>query len=783
MPADLNEQGVEVKRNYTLSELDIAYIAMMYPPNLKRTPNKEKEFIAHMKTTGLPHFEQRAILKELKERDDLEEARKIFRAWRYLVSKGLADDRPAQGLESDEPARDLNAGGTTKKDAPSDRPFLKDLYEKMQQFFNPGGGQIFTLQFPGRFLAQSLYAWDTKAAGIYGHLIKPTIVNENEFRLVDQIYDVAEIVAAPNGVNLSIVYEQMLNNLLPKYNDGGLVRQQAKIRKWLLKDAKVSSWMQKIIAAQGAAHKPASAARTSDNTGKDKPAFAVSDKSNDNINRLELSNALMQDYLMAKQTWELERDALIEESLQYKIGTPESQKQLDALTRRLAHTTAIREAQLANKFADVVVQGFYHNVRQYLGYLDIKSSAEFLQDAKDAFREAAMSSMDGSLNVYPVQLSPIDWFEGLSTSFTVEDLTSDPELIRQAIGAKSNELDSLTLELSRLALGVKGNAEKLEKEVETAQNEVDEATGTLVAQFTQNVISMARTLVDAYGKIKSKSLKDKFGEDPRVTAVKDGLNVLEKGLNDVQGKQIALTGASRKLADALASYALAQATDTQQQQAQIKIRIASIKRDLTELEARYVALRAPEPTTSKPDPKAAAADAADGGLPKHDATAKVEDLKDTSDVNNNTSGGSRWQEFTFTQLVTEDYSKATDSASSRTSSWSCNFFFGSASGSSSQAQGNADAEGLMKGSEMTIGFRATLVTVDRAGWFQPQFFKQSKAYYNINEDLKWTNYPPDIDTPEKLKADPGNFAQASKGLLPAYPVGYIICKVRFETFT
>jgi hypothetical protein len=46
--------------------------------------------------------------------------------------------------------------------------FLHQLVEALKQFFNPGGDQIFTLQFPGRFLSQDLYAWDTQRAGIYG---------------------------------------------------------------------------------------------------------------------------------------------------------------------------------------------------------------------------------------------------------------------------------------------------------------------------------------------------------------------------------------------------------------------------------------------------------------------------------------------------------------------------------------------------------------------------------------------------------------------------------------
>ena len=87
--------------------------------------------------------------------------------------------------------------------------FLMELVDALKQFFNPGGNQIFTLQFPGRFLQQTDYAWDTATAGFYGQFVKPVAVNEAEFRLVDQLYDLTDRVGGPNGLNLSIVYEQV----------------------------------------------------------------------------------------------------------------------------------------------------------------------------------------------------------------------------------------------------------------------------------------------------------------------------------------------------------------------------------------------------------------------------------------------------------------------------------------------------------------------------------------------------------------------------------------------
>jgi hypothetical protein len=93
-----------------------------------------------------------------------------------------------------------------------------ELVNALKQFFNPGGNQIFTLQFPGRFIDQGSYAWDTSLAGIYGQFVKPTAVNEAEFRLVDQLYDLASNVGGPNGTNLSIIYEQVRFSRGPPFN-------------------------------------------------------------------------------------------------------------------------------------------------------------------------------------------------------------------------------------------------------------------------------------------------------------------------------------------------------------------------------------------------------------------------------------------------------------------------------------------------------------------------------------------------------------------------------------
>ena len=105
------------------------------------------------------------------------------------------------------------------------------------------------------------------------------------------------------------------------------------------------------------------------------------------MTRMEYSDSLMQVYLDDRKTWELQRVDTIKEASEEAATDPQS---MEKLTRRLAYITAVEEAKLASKYADSVVRGYSHTVRGFMGHLDIKSTAESLQDAKDSFRESAL---------------------------------------------------------------------------------------------------------------------------------------------------------------------------------------------------------------------------------------------------------------------------------------------------------------------------------------------------------------------------------------------------------
>ena len=650
---------------------------------------------------------------------------------------------------------------------PTNGDFLQVVIKSFKEFFAPSGNQIFSLQFPGRFLQKSLYAWDTSAAGPYGQFIKPISVNENEFRLTDQMYDIGPVVGGPNGVNLSLVYEQVLNNLIPASHDATLLERQHKIRNWLLKDVKAAKWIQELLNNQHTHSVTAShaIAKVVDGFQLDgpKPMFAVSEKMTENhtINRLELSEALMQEYLTAKQAWETQRDTMINKATQLKLGSSESSAALDALNRTLAHTTATREAQLASKYADAVVRGFSHTIREYMGHLDIKSSAEFLQDAKDSLREAAMSSFDGSLRVYPVQMTPIDWFEGLSTSFTMEDLTSDATLIEQQIDAKSKHLDVLNSQLASLKTAKRGDIKELEGKVVGAQATLDAAQSDLARVYSTNVVAMAKTTIDKFGKLDKTALGTVAG---KLGIADTALTTLETGMEKVAGAQQALTSASRVFTQALAAKALASATDTQQQQQEIQLQITSINKDVEELTARVRALKKPTDTSA---------------VPPTDSTPTPAPLASIQlfpkDV---TSGGSRWQEIKMYHNFDKKSSTQMDEARASSSRASGSLWFASGESSSSVSSAMFKSTSAASSYNVEFGLRATMVTVDRGGWFQPQFFKQSKAFHHVNPDITWSKWPEDVKTMGELKNSMTALGELNKdNLLPGFPVGYIICKV------
>ncbi|KAI3482479.1 hypothetical protein L1887_54902 [Cichorium endivia] len=68
---------------------------------------------------------------------------------------------------------------------------------------------------------------------------------------------------------------------------------------------------------------------------------------------------------------------------------------------------------------------------------DIPSTAEILQDAKDALRESRLSSFSADPSVFPVKMDPKDWHDALDAGHTADELSQDPALLHAVL--RSND--------------------------------------------------------------------------------------------------------------------------------------------------------------------------------------------------------------------------------------------------------------------------------------------------------------------------------------------------------
>ncbi|KAJ7166226.1 hypothetical protein C8R46DRAFT_1192607 [Mycena filopes] len=125
-----------------------------------------------------------------------------------------------------------------------------------------------------------------------------------------------------------------------------------------------------------------------------------------------------------------------------------------------------------------------------------------------------------------------------------------------------------------------------------------------------------------------------------------------------------------------------------------------------------------------------------------------------------TSGGSRWQSIFLTSDAKSRASLGLDASSAEHKQWSCNFWIASGGGSSDKSSATVTSSTADSEDTIDLAFRATLVTVDRGGWFQPQFFKESKAFYKVNNDISWVD----------------NKTGGVNGLMPGFPVAFLLVK-------
>jgi len=651
--------------------------------------------------------------------------------------------------------------------ADNQKAVIDQIYEKINEVLGTDN-QLFSMEFPGRVLDENTYAF--KADSIYSNLTKPQPVLEEEFRLTNQLFDVAQVTGGPNGAALSDTYILALNNLVPKYQDiPDFDNDKTQMREWLLENVETGI--------------------------KDQPT----------LTRMQLFEVLNQKYLNEKQQWDQAKTQKLEDA----ENSDDPLQGLDEYSRWLAEVAPIREAEIESCFADSVVRGYYHEIKNMLGYLDISSEAEALEKAKARMRNSSMSSLDESETIYPTEMQPTDWFKGLSTDFKPIDLLLDPEVLQDELLTKERTLASLEEQYQQLSAAPTGNIDELKKQVAEAQSAYDQAQTKMIEHFSNVTITLAQWYFkkkDQSGEQKAKNEFNKIAGSKGVPPLSDEQWKQLSTMQDatIQAQQT-LNSTSRALSQLEADEAAAESTNTKQELISLNAKIESMRQEIAGLKEVVMSQFG---NNSGSDTYVISQDAVDAinGLSQEDKTNLMKlsgnpygNLDDftaavksalstdwTQDIQDSLNTSCKQVAMVpssmpaagrfFDVIMSFDGSTQKDDSSlskgSEHTSWSVDVLFGSAGGSSDKSWSDYTHNYNASNTSFDIGMRVTKVTIDRGGWFQPELFKASKNMFSLDPNTKFSFGAP-TSVPDITQAECNAL---NKGLLPCFPTSFVIAK-------
>lgn len=603
------------------------------------------------------------------------------------------------------------------------------------------GSQLFAMEFPARPLNARDYEYNTDDC--YSTLTKPYTVQEREFLLSDQLYDLSPVVQGTNGERLSTVFNTVINNYVPRLEAlKSFVNDQKNLREWLL------------------------APVTDEVRGERKT-----------MSRMAMARELYDEFLERRNEWYSTKNRVYEE---YR-----ARDDLDGYANWLSSEGLVQEEQISNFYNDAVVRGHYHEVLTLLGFLNVSSPSEALENTKQKMRSSLRRSLDGSTDVYPVQFQPSDWFKSLRPNLSPKDLTMAAESLAADYRAKQRHLRGLKAQLAeQTAIEIPAEEqERLKTEVENRRQQLSQSQQALLSQYGSGALSAVKAVIgiyknerNPYAKAqevidKARSAKDKQKLDLTESRVCDLLediadDVVKSIIQSCQAQDAVLQDINR-LNEARMACSEAKVRDMTLQKQRIEEQIQTVQADLDFLTPLVTGTIAAASTEGAADADAALLTASD--------EAQDENFMDVI-IKSDESGS---------------FSSNSTSSSSSQSSWSLGGWFWSGGGSRS-TQNAAEAQKKMElNKKLEIGFRVKKVSIDRGGWFNPTIFKLSDNYYRL-ADIRVSKGLTKTDVHKASSAGMNSAAQLNElvtyeaevngehkklsYVLPSFPTGFVIAK-------
>lgn len=595
-----------------------------------------------------------------------------------------------------------------KAGSDTDKSLVDIMYEKINEVIGgDNANQYFCMTFPATILAKESYEYDYKNGKA-----KPLTVEAKESRLANKMFDPCNITGADNGRSLAQQYSSALDMLTPKLN------QKIQDAKTNLRDLLMSPY-----------------------------PYDFGKGTESGLTLQQVFYRLYDQWVEMKKEWsKIQSDKKAELARRYNSGSKEDNEKLQNDYLEWYETVAESYLEGLNEQYGKILAVFSPNDMKIIeGVLESGSGAE-LEEAREMLNNVRKSNPNGGY-VYPITLSPENWFELLDNSFTGVDLLASPEALSEKMYLLSNQKLNLTSQINSLSSALPDDKELKDKikAVKDAKDAVDQSEKELIDKYGQGakaVLNAALSIASAMGTGGvAVSVLERLVSKSDVEN-KDGLvDELTKSISATSESQTKYINASQDLANAQEEY-----IKTKNLVA-LKELIEPLKSQLEDIDLQIEQLNNQIKMSSAINSSDVKSD--DGGV-----------------APNSVPKG-------YTQIMLTASSKSMDKSSSQSASSSskssgAGFFFCGAKSESSSAQSAFESFSKDESCTVQIGMSVAKVEIER-DWFNPGVFALSGDMYNVSSQ----KFAPEGDY---SGFDQKRFSDMYKCIFPAYPTAFVVAR-------
>ncbi len=618
----------------------------------------------------------------------------------------------------------LNSDGNTSPKASQSTSFIDMLYQQISSVLGgSNSNQFLCLTIPGQALSPEDFAYDYK-----NNAPKGPVIEANESRLANKLFDPCRVTGGDNGLTLPYQYRAALDMLTPKLNS---------------KVAEAKNQLRELLMTEY--------------------PYDFGDGDDKKYTLQEVFFRLYDEWIKASENWSEIQNKKKEDLRKVFPGTDaKSNEEYNNAYLEWYETVAESNLNAINEKMSKVISVFTPNDMKILeGILDSGSGAE-LQQARQTLTNTQKLNPDGGY-VYPVKFNPTNWFEYLNTSFTPIDLLKTPDALAmqmQSLSSRRMKLNARIADISSM-IPEQSTVKEAQEKVYEAKKKLDEAKSNIIKEYGNGFSVLLDAVFDIaplfVGGAVPANIITKLSSGikfPDGKSISDLIKSINTETANSFNAQQELVNSSQALADASAKAV------ELQNLANLKNILSPLNEQLDEINAQITELQTQiqlaAVTYPEPDPD----------------TGKVTDKDVTTAAVTPASVPEGYTQV----IISADASSLDNSeqsvSSSSVSTSGASFLFGGYHSESSSSASLTD--NFMSSSETSIqiGMNVAKVGIERE-WFNPGVFALTKDMFNVTS-LK---IAPNPSTPYTSITDERLKDMATGGsVFPAYPVAMVIAR-------